>query len=90
MVCNAIRTVCDAYKVLKIKKTENVPQITFKQRSSVHFDKRTYSLKDGDSFSLYAFWTHFGSNDLGEFQQAYLKEAAKRSRIGLQKWAVVF
>src|SRR3989337_4192079 len=47
MVCNAIRTVCDAYKVLK-NKTKIVPTITFKQESSVHFDKRTYSLK-GDA-----------------------------------------
>ncbi len=73
MVCNAIRTVCDAYKVLKIKRTEQVPMITFKQRSSVHFDKRTYSLKDG-TISLYTLSGRIlVPMILGEFQQAYLQ-----------------
>src|SRR5258707_9553944 len=45
MVCNAIRVVCDSFKVLNIKKTENIPVINFKSHSSIHFDKRTYSLK---------------------------------------------
>ena len=73
MVCNSIKTVCDAYKVLKIKKTEEVPQIAFKHGSSVHFDKRTYSLKDGE-ISLYTLSGRIlVQMDLGEFQQAYLQ-----------------
>ena len=52
MVCNAIKAVCDAYKALKIKKTQSIPKITFMASASVHFDKRTYSLR-GEAISLY-------------------------------------
>jgi IS605 OrfB family transposase len=73
MVCNSIKTVCDAYKVLKIKATEPVPTITFKQTSSVHFDKRTYSLK-GEKISLYTLSGRIlVSMNLGEFQRSYLQ-----------------
>ena len=55
MCCNAIFSVCKAYKAQKtlgyIKKDEPVPEIKF-ERASVHFDKRTYSVK-GDSVSMY-------------------------------------
>jgi IS605 OrfB family transposase len=55
MVCNAIFSVCKAYKAQKelgrIKKDTPVPVVRF-DRASVHFDKRTYTLK-GDSLSLY-------------------------------------
>jgi IS605 OrfB family transposase len=55
MVCNAIFSVCKAYKAQKelgrIKKDAPVPAIRFK-RASVHFDKRTYSFK-GERLSLY-------------------------------------
>jgi IS605 OrfB family transposase len=55
MVCNAIFSVCKAFRSMKEhNKTKNgasVPAVRFK-RTSVHFDKRTYSLK-GDSVSLY-------------------------------------
>jgi IS605 OrfB family transposase len=55
MVCNAIFSVCKAYKAQKglgrIKKDAPVPAIRF-DRASVHFDRRTYTLK-GDSLSLY-------------------------------------
>lgn len=55
MCCNAIFSVCKAYKAQKelgrIDKDEPVPAIRF-DRASVHFDKRTYTLK-GDSVSLY-------------------------------------
>lgn len=54
MCCNAIHTVCKAYKAQKtlgrIKKDTPVPAIRF-DRASVHFDKRTYSLK-GEALSL--------------------------------------
>ena len=55
MCCNAIFSVCKAYKAQKqlgrIKKGEPVPTIRF-GRASVHFDKRTYALK-GERVSLY-------------------------------------
>jgi IS605 OrfB family transposase len=55
MCCNAIFSVCKAYKAQKalgrIRKNEPVPQIRF-DRASVHFDKRTYTLK-GEAVSLY-------------------------------------
>ncbi|MDE2261219.1 MAG: transposase [Gammaproteobacteria bacterium] len=55
MVCNAIYTVCKAYKAQRqlgrICKDTPVPSIRF-DRASVHFDKRTYSLKD-EIISLY-------------------------------------
>jgi IS605 OrfB family transposase len=55
MVCNAIFSVCKAYKAQKelgrIKKDEPVPVVHF-DRASIHFDKRTYSIK-GECLSLY-------------------------------------
>jgi len=55
MCCNAIFTVCKAFKAQKelgrIRKDAQVPAIEF-DRASVHFDKRTYALK-GDAVSLY-------------------------------------
>ncbi len=54
MVCNAIFSVCQAYrsqnKLGRIKKDGDVPAIRF-DYASVHYDKRTYSLK-GDLLSL--------------------------------------
>ncbi len=73
MVCNAIRAICSAYKVLKIRKTDQVPQISFRLRSSVHFDKRTYSLKD-TSISLYTLSGRIlVPMILGKFQKDYLQ-----------------
>jgi IS605 OrfB family transposase len=55
MACNAIFLVCKAYQAQKeldrIKKDAPVPAIRF-DRASVHFDKRTYSLKR-ERLSLY-------------------------------------
>ncbi|QGU32324.1 RNA-guided endonuclease InsQ/TnpB family protein [Thermochromatium tepidum] len=55
MVCNAIFSVCKSYKAQKelgrIKKDEPAPVVHF-DRASVHFDKRTYSIK-GECLSLY-------------------------------------
>jgi IS605 OrfB family transposase len=54
MCCNAIFSVCKAYKAQKslgrIRKDAPVPEIRF-NRGSVHFDKRTYGLK-GEAISL--------------------------------------
>ena len=52
MVCNAIFAVCKAYKAKMILKDEPVPLIQFHKNRSVHFDKRTYSIK-GTTISLY-------------------------------------
>src|ERR1700744_1047059 len=52
MVCNAIFSVCKAYKAKQILPEEEVPLICFRKNRSVHFDKRTYSIK-GDTLSLY-------------------------------------
>ena len=50
MACNAIHRVASAYKTLKAKqgipKDKAVPAISF-GRTAVHFDHRTYSLRDG-------------------------------------------
>ena len=55
MVCQAVHRVADAYKTLKanngIAKDKPVPTIKF-DKSSVNFDKRTYSIK-GDMLSLF-------------------------------------
>ncbi|QXP89653.1 transposase [Methylococcus capsulatus] len=55
MCCNAIYSVCKAYKAQKalwrIRNDKPVPEIRF-DRASVHFDKRTYTIK-GETVSLY-------------------------------------
>jgi putative transposase len=51
MACNAIHRVCTSYKVLKIKKDQEVPSIIFKD-GSVHYDKKTYSIRE-ETLSLY-------------------------------------
>ena len=55
MVCNAIKRVADMYKVLKsnggIKKDKPIKRIIFSAKS-VHYDKRTYSIKR-DALSLF-------------------------------------
>jgi putative transposase len=74
MVCNAIFAVCKAYKSRNIIKDEAMPQIIFHKSRSVHFDKRTYSIK-GDSISLYALGGRVTLKmRLGEFQQTYLSQ----------------
>ncbi|WP_406940989.1 RNA-guided endonuclease InsQ/TnpB family protein [Arsenophonus sp.] len=49
MCCNAIYSVCKAYKAQKelgrVRKDKDVPKIRF-NCASVHFDKRTYTLRD--------------------------------------------
>ncbi len=78
MVCNAIKAICDAYKILKIKKDKKVPKITFKQRSSVHFDKRTYSIR-GESISMYTMCGRIlVPMKLGDFQRSYLQKGSPK------------
>jgi IS605 OrfB family transposase len=52
MVCNAIYTVCKAYAAKEILPKGEVPTIQFRKGRSIHFDKRTYSIKNG-VISLY-------------------------------------
>ena len=79
MVCNAIFSVCKAYKAqaaLKRIKTE-VPAISF-DRASVHFDKRTYSVKDG-MLSLYTLSGRIKvPMKLGDFQRARLQSGSPK------------
>ena len=51
MVCNAIKAVADAYKVRKPKRDIEVKPSTFRSTASVHYDKRTYSIR-GETVSL--------------------------------------
>ncbi len=72
MVCNAIRKVCASYKVLKIKKKQEVPHIVFKETSSIHYCARTFSLK-GETLSLFSVNKRIRcSFKLGEHQKKYL------------------
>jgi putative transposase len=52
MVCNAIFSVCKAYRAKGIMKGEEVPLIQFRSNRSVHFDKRTYKMNE-ETLSLY-------------------------------------
>src|SRR3990167_9345781 len=74
MVCNAIFSVCKAYKNKCIVKGENVPVIRFHKNRSIHFDKRTYSLK-GNSLSLYTLQGRMRVGmQMGRFQQTYFSQ----------------
>jgi IS605 OrfB family transposase len=91
MTCNAVAAVAQSYKSVlannpKLKKTD-WPTISFRDTGSVHFDKRTYSIK-GNSISLF---TTLGRiivpMKLGEFQEGFLetgisKEAELTCRKG--------
>jgi putative transposase len=81
MVCNAIFSVCKAYRVQsalgRIKKGEPLPPIRF-DRASVHYDKRTYTLK-GDSVSLYTLAGRITvPMRLGEHQRRILQSGEPR------------
>jgi transposase len=56
MICNAIFSVCKAYKsqvsLGRIAKDKPIPKLSFRN-ASVHFDKRTYSLTKSGHLSLY-------------------------------------
>lgn len=78
MVCNVIRSVCDAHKVLRIKKEDIVPQIQFRSTSSIHYDKRTYSIKN-NMLSLYTLTNRIKvPMQLGDFQQKYLEQGVPK------------
>jgi len=72
MVCNTIKKVCSSYKVLKIKKYQDVPEITFKETGSIHYDKKTFSLKD-NTLSLFTVTGRIKCGFvMGDFQRGYL------------------
>ena len=52
MVCNAIFSVCKDYQNKAISKDEEIPTLQFRKYRSIHFDKRTYTMKD-NILSLY-------------------------------------
>ena len=78
MVCNAIFSVCKAYKNRLISKEDEVPVIRFHKHGSVHFDKRTYSIKDG----ILSLKTLQGRTKvkmkIGAFQQKYLSQGVPK------------
>jgi len=74
MVCNAIFTVCKAYKNRNILKDEAMPTIQFHKNRSVHFDKRTYSIK-GNLLSLYTLEGRIRiPMRMGPFQEDYFSK----------------
>ncbi|MGE0009536.1 MAG: RNA-guided endonuclease InsQ/TnpB family protein [Candidatus Babeliales bacterium] len=78
MVCNAIRAVSDAIYSLKRAKKKVVTNIIFRPTSSVHFDKRTYTIKE-DIISLNTLSKRIKvSTHLGEFQREYLKRGTSK------------
>lgn len=78
MVCNAIFAVCKAYKNRGILKDEVIPTIRFHKNRSVHFDKRTYSLK-GTSLSLYTLQGRIRVEmQMSPFHQAYFSHGSPK------------
>lgn len=74
MVCNAIFSVCKAYKAKKATKKPLDRPMQFRKNGSVHFDKRTYTLK-GDVISLYTLKGRIKITlNIGDFQRGFLEK----------------
>lgn len=74
MACNAIYKTCCAYKALKVKKSQDVPSINFKKNVSIHYDKRTYSIKS-ETISLFTTSGRIKCGFTpGDFQREYLEK----------------
>lgn len=86
MVCNAIFSVCKAYKAKAILPKEEVPLVCFHKGRSVHFDKRTYTIK-GEAVSLYTLEKRIlVKMRLGLFQRKYLSQGiAKEAELICKK-----
>ena len=86
MICNTIFSVCKAYKNRRILKDETVPLIVFHKGRSIHFDKRTYSIK-GDMISLYTLQGRIKvTMRMGPFQQQYFSQGvAKEAELVRRK-----
>lgn len=78
MVCNAIFSVCKAYKAKTIGKDEPVPEIKFRKYKSVHFDHRTYTIK-GNILSLYTLQGRIRIRmRMGPFQEKYFSQGTPK------------
>src|SRR3989304_8492905 len=78
MVCNAIYSVCKAYQAKSIFPKEEIPQICFRQGRSVHFDKRTYTIKNG-IISLYTLGKRIKvPMRFGQFQKDYFSQGVPK------------
>jgi putative transposase len=78
MVCNAIYSVCKAYSAKAILPKEEVPKIHFHKGRSVHFDKRTYTIK-GEMISLYTLEKRIKVRmKFGTFQKAYFAQGTPK------------
>jgi len=86
MVCNAIFSVCKAYKAKGILPEEDVPLIQFRKGRSIHFDKRTYKIK-GETISLYTLGKRITANmRFGPFQKEYFAQGiAKEGELICKK-----
>ncbi|MBF5058857.1 putative transposase [Candidatus Neptunochlamydia vexilliferae] len=74
MVCNALRKVRGSYKALKIKKGQEVPEISFKETSSIHYCARTFTLKK-ETLSLFSINKRIKcSFRIGPHQEKYLNQ----------------
>ena len=86
MACNAVAAVAQAYRSLlsnnpECRKGEALPAIAFRDTSSVHFDKRTYTIK-GDALSLFTTAGRvFVPMRLGDFQRRYLVDGLSREAV---------
>lgn len=78
MVCNAIFSVCKAFLAKAILPKEEIPQICFRKGRSVHFDKRTYSIKNG-IISLYTLGKRIKvPMRFGPFQKDYFSQGVPK------------
>ena len=78
MICNAIFSVCKAYKAKPIGKDEPIPVIQFRKYKSIHFDRRTYSIK-GNILSLYTLEGRIRiPMRMGPFQEKYFSQGIPR------------
>jgi putative transposase len=78
MVCNAIYSVCKAYKAKAIFPKEEIPKIHFHKGRSIHFDKRTYTIK-GEMVSLYTLGKRIKvSMQFGPFQRVYFSQGVPK------------
>ena len=78
MVCNAIFSVCKAYKAKTIWEDEPVPVIQFRKHRSVHFDHRTFSIKE-NILSLYTLEGRIRiPMRMGPFQEKYFSQGVPK------------
>ncbi len=74
MVCSAIYSVCKAYAAQSVFPKEEIPQVCFRKGKSVHFDKRTYTIK-GETISLYTLEKRIKVRmRFDSFQKAYFSQ----------------